>query len=114
MFSIGLGSMEFMRDGKARRWGKFTPLVQALRRGRFKGPHERGYVLFQEFMPGNTFDTRVVVQGDRGLGEPADGSRGRLPRQRQRRQRPQRAGDQPGGAGADLAARRRARASSRW
>ena len=65
MFSIGLGSMDFMRDGKARRWGRRTPLIQVLRRGRFKGLHERGYVLFQEFVPGNTYDTRVVVQGDR-------------------------------------------------
>ena len=65
MFSLGLESMEFMRSGKARRWGKYTPVVEALRRGRFKGSHERGYVLFQEFLPDNAFDTRVVVQGDR-------------------------------------------------
>ncbi len=64
MFSFGLGSMEFMRGGKARRWGKYSPMVEALRRGRFKGNHERGYVLFQEFIEGNAFDTRVVIQGD--------------------------------------------------
>ncbi|MFO1142334.1 MAG: hypothetical protein U1E59_08085 [Amaricoccus sp.] len=66
MFSIGLGSMGFMREKRERRWGKYTPLVRAMRRGRFKGSHERGYVLFQEFIPGNAFDTRVVIQGDRG------------------------------------------------
>ena len=64
MFSLGLGSMEIMRGGKARRWGKYTPMVEVLRRGRFKGNHERGYVLLQEFVEGNSFDTRVVIQGD--------------------------------------------------
>ncbi len=66
MFSFGLGSMEFVRGGKAARWGKYTPMLEALRRGRFKGNHERGYVIFQEFIPGNAFDTRVVIQGDLG------------------------------------------------
>lgn len=65
MFSFGLGSMEFMRGGKARRFGKYTPILEALRRGRFKGNHERGYAFFQEFIAGNAFDTRVVIQGDR-------------------------------------------------
>ena len=65
MFSLGLGSMEFMRSRKGRRWGKYTPMVDALRRGRIKGNLERGYVMFQEFVPGNAFDTRVVIQGDR-------------------------------------------------
>jgi glutathione synthase/RimK-type ligase-like ATP-grasp enzyme len=65
MFSFGLDSMEFLRNGKGLRWGKYTPLVHAFRRGRFRGDHQRGYVMFQEFVPDNAFDTRVVVQGDR-------------------------------------------------
>ncbi len=28
---------------------------------------ERGYVLFQDFLPGNTFDTRITVIGDRAF-----------------------------------------------
>ena len=40
-------------------------MVEALRQGRFKGNHERGYVIFQEFVEGNAFDTRVVIQGER-------------------------------------------------
>ena len=65
MFSFGLGSMEFMRGGKARRFGKYSPMIEALRKGRIKGNHERGYVIFQEFVEGNAFDTRVVIQGER-------------------------------------------------
>jgi glutathione synthase/RimK-type ligase-like ATP-grasp enzyme len=30
-------------------------------------PSERGYALFQEFLPGNTHDTRVTVIGDRAF-----------------------------------------------
>jgi glutathione synthase/RimK-type ligase-like ATP-grasp enzyme len=29
---------------------------------------ERGYVLFQKFLPGNTFDTRITTIGDRAFG----------------------------------------------
>lgn len=29
---------------------------------------ERGYVLFQDFLPGNTFDTRIAIVGNRGWG----------------------------------------------
>jgi glutathione synthase/RimK-type ligase-like ATP-grasp enzyme len=67
MFSFGVGSMSFMRERRERWLGKYTPMLEALRRGRFKGNHERGYVLFQEFIAGNAFDTRLVVQGDRLL-----------------------------------------------
>ncbi len=31
-------------------------------------PRERGYVLFQDFVPDNTFDTRITVIGDRAFG----------------------------------------------
>lgn len=31
-------------------------------------PRQVGYCLFQEFIPGNTFDTRIVVIGDRAIG----------------------------------------------
>lgn len=31
-------------------------------------PREKGYALFQEFLPGNTYDTRITVIGDRAFG----------------------------------------------
>ena len=31
-------------------------------------PRERGYIYFQEFLPGNAFDTRVTIIGDRAFG----------------------------------------------
>ena len=31
-------------------------------------PRQRGYVYFQEFIPGNTYDTRIVVIGERAIG----------------------------------------------
>jgi glutathione synthase/RimK-type ligase-like ATP-grasp enzyme len=67
MFSFGVSSMDFMRNRRERRFGKYAPVLQAMRRGRFKGNLERGYVLFQEFIPGNDFDTRLIVQGDKVL-----------------------------------------------
>jgi len=42
-------------------------LVQTLRHRR-RAPRQRGYVLFQEFMPGNEFDTRVTIIGSRAFG----------------------------------------------
>jgi glutathione synthase/RimK-type ligase-like ATP-grasp enzyme len=36
--------------------------------GRRTIPPERGYVLFQDFLPGNTFDTRIAVVGNRAWG----------------------------------------------
>lgn len=41
--------------------------VETLRRRKY-APHERGYILFQEFMAGNEFDTRVTVIGNRAFG----------------------------------------------
>jgi glutathione synthase/RimK-type ligase-like ATP-grasp enzyme len=32
------------------------------------GPRQRGYVYFQEFLPGNDFDTRVTIIGNRAFG----------------------------------------------
>jgi hypothetical protein len=43
-------------------------LIIASARARWTAPRARGYVLFQEFMPGNTGDTRVTVIGDRAFG----------------------------------------------
>ena len=40
---------------------------RAWRKRRLMG-REIGYVLFQEFVPGNTFDTRIAVVGDRAWG----------------------------------------------
>lgn len=67
MFTFGLGSMNFLRDARERRFGRYSAMVAAMRRGRFKGIHERGYVIFQEFIPGNAFDTRLMLQGGRVL-----------------------------------------------
>jgi glutathione synthase/RimK-type ligase-like ATP-grasp enzyme len=43
---------------------------ELLARGERNAPWElhKGYVLFQEFLPGNDFDTRVTVIGDRAFG----------------------------------------------
>jgi hypothetical protein len=65
MFTFGAGSLDFLRSRGNRRFGIRTGAIQALRQGRIKGNLERGYVLLQEFLPGNDFDTRVVIQGDR-------------------------------------------------
>ena len=42
-------------------------LAQTLARRRYT-PRQRHYVLFQEFMPGNDFDTRVTIIGNRAFG----------------------------------------------
>jgi hypothetical protein len=42
-------------------------LVETLRHRRY-APRQRGYIFFQEFMPGNSFDTRVTVIGNRAFG----------------------------------------------
>jgi glutathione synthase/RimK-type ligase-like ATP-grasp enzyme len=42
-------------------------LTETLQHRRY-APKQRGYVLFQEFMPGNDFDTRVTIIGNRAFG----------------------------------------------
>jgi glutathione synthase/RimK-type ligase-like ATP-grasp enzyme len=42
-------------------------LAETLQRRRY-APRQRGYVLFQEFLPGNDFDTRVTLIGNRAFG----------------------------------------------
>ncbi len=42
-------------------------LYEARRRRRLVG-YESGYVYFQDFLPGNTFDTRITVIGNRAFG----------------------------------------------
>jgi hypothetical protein len=64
MFSFGTLSLDFLRIPRHRRFGKYTPILRAMRRGGIRGNLEQGYVLLQEYIPGNTGDTRVVVQGD--------------------------------------------------
>jgi glutathione synthase/RimK-type ligase-like ATP-grasp enzyme len=68
MFTLGAGSLDFLRSRRSRMLGRYTPLLGALRAGRIEGNHEQGYVLLQEFLPGNGFDTRLVVQGDCAAG----------------------------------------------
>jgi glutathione synthase/RimK-type ligase-like ATP-grasp enzyme len=43
-------------------------MIVASARARWAAPRTRGYVLFQEFMPGNSGDTRVTVIGNRAFG----------------------------------------------
>jgi hypothetical protein len=64
MFSFGTQSLDFLRVPRHRRFGTYTQMLRAMRRGGIKGNLEHGYVLLQEFVPGNLGDTRVVVQGD--------------------------------------------------
>lgn len=42
-------------------------LAETLQHRRY-APRQRGYVLFQEFMPGNDFDTRITIIGNRAFG----------------------------------------------
>jgi glutathione synthase/RimK-type ligase-like ATP-grasp enzyme len=52
-------------------WKKLRRMPQgvaAIRRRNWEVPRERGYVYFQDFMPENTFDTRITVIGDRAFG----------------------------------------------
>ncbi|HOY67561.1 MAG TPA: hypothetical protein PLP29_11760 [Candidatus Ozemobacteraceae bacterium] len=35
---------------------------------RYRMPRQRGYLYFQEFIPGNTFDTRITIIGNRAFG----------------------------------------------
>lgn len=52
-------------------WGTFKRvprrIMELARRAR-QSPREKGYVLFQDFIPGNQYDTRVVVVGGRAWG----------------------------------------------
>lgn len=64
MFSFGTQSMDFLRSPRHRLFGRYTPALRALRSGGVKGNLEQGYVMLQEFLAGNDFDTRLVVQGD--------------------------------------------------
>lgn len=61
-----------------RRWrmskGSFTDVLKSLRRS-FVGtefssvfPAEKGYIYFQEFMPGNEFDIRIITVGNKAIG----------------------------------------------
>lgn len=68
MFSFGTGSLDFLRVRRHRLLGTYTPMLRAMRRGGLRGNLEQGYVFLQEFIPGNSFDTRLVVQGDRAFG----------------------------------------------
>jgi hypothetical protein len=60
---------------KTRGWGDLgrklgrapRSLVETLKR-RYRGPRQWGYVLFQDFLAGNDFDTRVWVIGNRAFG----------------------------------------------
>jgi hypothetical protein len=58
-----------------RGWGEFWTKLKRMPRVFLHGrrlaaqtSRERGYVLFQEFLPGNPLDTRITVAGDRAWG----------------------------------------------
>ena len=60
-------------------WGKLKRmpgLVSRFRRARHLMGRERGYVLFQKFIPNNPYDTRVTVVGDRAWAFTRDVRRG--------------------------------------
>lgn len=50
--------------------------VRLMRERRRRALPERGYVLFQEFMPGNDYDTRIAVVGQRAWGFTRDVRKG--------------------------------------
>jgi hypothetical protein len=52
----------------ARALGRLPRTLADIRYRRRVMPREKGYVLFQEFVPGNRFDTRITVIGDRAFG----------------------------------------------
>ncbi|MCD6393904.1 MAG: hypothetical protein J7M40_10405 [Planctomycetes bacterium] len=64
-----------LRSKESRRrvdlWGKLRRLPQSLmniyQSNKFLG-RERGYVYFQDFVPDNSYDTRITVIGDRAFG----------------------------------------------
>lgn len=63
------------RIGRTRGMGDFLAKlsrapssVRNARRARRQLPRERGYIYFQEFLPGNDSDIRVTVIGDRAFG----------------------------------------------
>jgi glutathione synthase/RimK-type ligase-like ATP-grasp enzyme len=66
---FGIGASDLL---PGRRWtkallGRRAPAAGALVRGTM--PHlEKGYVLFQEFVHGNDFDTKLILIGNRVLG----------------------------------------------
>jgi glutathione synthase/RimK-type ligase-like ATP-grasp enzyme len=47
---------------------RFPRTARAMLANRRAWPREKGYVYFQDFVPGNDTDTRVVIIGDRGMG----------------------------------------------
>jgi hypothetical protein len=69
MFAFGQGSLNYTRNWRAKALGKYSALAQAAFTGRFEGNLERNYVLFQEFVAGNTHDIKLCLQGNRVFGE---------------------------------------------
>ncbi|MBN1559795.1 hypothetical protein JW998_06065 [candidate division KSB1 bacterium] len=47
---------------------RFPATLAAIRKQRAHSPKQIGYIYFQDFMPGNAFDTRVTVIGHRAFG----------------------------------------------
>jgi glutathione synthase/RimK-type ligase-like ATP-grasp enzyme len=81
MFGAGrLATASYAADfrTKARRVDSFQALsrrvvnlpraLRSIRKKRDLLPRERGYTLFQDFLPGNDFDTRIVVIGGKAFG----------------------------------------------
>ncbi len=80
-FGVGFpASAGYLYDASARlrhagSWAEFyaklkrvpRSIAETLQHRRY-APRQRGYLLFQEFMPGNDFDTRVTIIGDRAFG----------------------------------------------
>lgn len=80
MFGEGLRSVPTLlsdlhtkanKHNKNRDWyaalKRLPSTIRNIRDMHHSNPRERGYVCFQSFMPGNSFDTRVTVIGDRAF-----------------------------------------------
>lgn len=66
-FSTKLRRIKSPLDLRAK-FGRFLPTLFRARANRREIPQEIGYVLFQDFVPGNTHDTRITVIGNRAFG----------------------------------------------
>lgn len=76
MFTNGIrsgGELQSIRYGKTgkqllREWKRRFLNLPEWRHARSKETIEKSYVYFQELIPGNTFDTRISIIGDRAFG----------------------------------------------
>jgi glutathione synthase/RimK-type ligase-like ATP-grasp enzyme len=58
------------RQGKDTLWGVAKAVIRLIYKTKFAKVHgnEKGYVLFQDFIPGNHYDIRIIVIGEKAFG----------------------------------------------